>query len=118
YTLEALGVRAITGEGGGLSGFEPDCHGTLVTESGGIVAEFGGVAVALGGGPQRLRARLPRDARDRERGDRRRVRRGRGGVARELRHPDAGLRGRRLARRRRSGRLDAAVLPGAAAVPS
>jgi phenylalanyl-tRNA synthetase beta chain len=47
HTLEALGVRAITGEGGGLSGFEPDCHGTLVTESGAIVAEFGEVAAAL-----------------------------------------------------------------------
>jgi phenylalanyl-tRNA synthetase beta chain len=47
HTLEALGVRATTGEGGGLSGFEPDCHGTLVTESGAIVAEFGEVAAAL-----------------------------------------------------------------------
>ena len=47
HTLEALGVRATTGEGGGLSGFEPDCHGTLVTEKGAIVAEFGEVAAAL-----------------------------------------------------------------------
>jgi phenylalanyl-tRNA synthetase beta chain len=47
HTLEALGVWATTGEGGGLSGFEPDCHGTLVTESGAIVAEFGEVAAAL-----------------------------------------------------------------------
>ena len=47
HTLEALGVRATTGEGGGLSGFEPDCHGTLVTESGAIVAEFGEIAAAL-----------------------------------------------------------------------
>jgi len=47
HTLEALGVRATTGEGGELSGFEPDCHGTLVTEKGAIVAEFGEVAAAL-----------------------------------------------------------------------
>jgi phenylalanyl-tRNA synthetase beta chain len=47
HTLEALGVRAITGEGGALSGFEPDCHGTLVTGSGAIVAEFGEVTAAL-----------------------------------------------------------------------
>jgi phenylalanyl-tRNA synthetase beta chain len=47
HTLEALGVWATTGEGGGLSGFEPDCHGTLVTGSGAIVAEFGEVAAAL-----------------------------------------------------------------------
>ena len=47
HTLEALAVRARTGEAGALSGFEPDCHGTLVIESGAIVAEFGEVAVAL-----------------------------------------------------------------------
>jgi phenylalanyl-tRNA synthetase beta chain len=47
HTLEALGVRATTGEAGRLSGFESDCHGTLVTESGAIVAEFGEVAAAL-----------------------------------------------------------------------
>ncbi len=47
HTLEALAVRASTGEAGALSGFEPDCHGTLVIESGAIVAEFGEVAAAL-----------------------------------------------------------------------
>jgi len=47
HTLDALAVRAGTGEIGLLSGFEPDCHGTLVTESGTIVAEFGEVAAAL-----------------------------------------------------------------------
>src|SRR5215470_12660805 len=47
HTLDALSVRASTGEGGALSGFEPDCHGTLVSESGAIVAEFGEVAAAL-----------------------------------------------------------------------
>src|SRR5437867_3103894 len=47
HTLDALWVRAATGEDGVLSGFEPDCHGTLVTESGAIVAEFGEVAAAL-----------------------------------------------------------------------
>src|SRR5256884_436169 len=38
HTLDALAVRASTGEAGVLSGFEPDCHGTLVAESGAIVA--------------------------------------------------------------------------------
>jgi len=47
HTLDALGVRASTGNAGALAGFEPDCHGTLVTESGAIVAEFGEVAAAL-----------------------------------------------------------------------
>ena len=47
HTLDALSVRAATGEGGALSGFEPDCHGALVSESGAIVAEFGEVAAAL-----------------------------------------------------------------------
>ena len=47
HTLEALGMRTTTGEAGTLSGFEPDCHGTLVTEGGAIVAEFGEIAVAL-----------------------------------------------------------------------
>jgi phenylalanyl-tRNA synthetase beta chain len=47
HTLDALSVRASTGEGGLLSGFEPDCHGTLVSEHGAIVAEFGEVAAAL-----------------------------------------------------------------------
>ena len=47
HTLAALGARAGSGDAGGLSGFEPDCHGTLVTEQGAIVAEFGEVAAAL-----------------------------------------------------------------------
>jgi phenylalanyl-tRNA synthetase beta chain len=47
HTLDALAVRAATGEAGTLSGFEPDCHGTLVAEGGAIVAEFGEVAAAL-----------------------------------------------------------------------
>src|SRR2546428_487093 len=47
HVLEALGVRASTGEAGALGGFEPDCHGTLVTESGTILAEFGEVAATL-----------------------------------------------------------------------
>ncbi|HKQ63653.1 MAG TPA: phenylalanine--tRNA ligase subunit beta [Methylomirabilota bacterium] len=47
HTLAALGVRAGSGDAGGLSGFEPDCHGTLVTEQGEVVAEFGEVAAAL-----------------------------------------------------------------------
>ena len=47
HTLAALGVRAGAGVAGSLSGFEPDCHGTLVTEQGAIVAEFGEVAAAL-----------------------------------------------------------------------
>src|SRR5438874_4822490 len=47
HTLDALAVRASTGEAGVLSGVEPDCHGTLVAESGAIVAEFGEVAAAL-----------------------------------------------------------------------
>ena len=47
HTLAALGVRAGSGDAGGLSGFEPDCHGTLVTKQGAVVAEFGEVAAAL-----------------------------------------------------------------------
>jgi phenylalanyl-tRNA synthetase beta chain len=47
HTLDALGVRAITGDAGALAGFEPDCHGTLVADDGAIVAEFGEVAAAL-----------------------------------------------------------------------
>src|SRR5262247_1314341 len=42
-----LAVRVATGDAGLVSGFEPDCHGTLVTESGAIAAEFGEVAAAL-----------------------------------------------------------------------
>ena len=47
HALEALSVRGGTGGAGTLSGFEPDCHGTLVTESGTILAEFGEVSAAL-----------------------------------------------------------------------
>jgi phenylalanyl-tRNA synthetase beta chain len=47
HTVAALGVRAGSGDAGTVTGFEPDCHGTLVTEQGAIVAEFGEVAVAL-----------------------------------------------------------------------
>jgi phenylalanyl-tRNA synthetase beta chain len=47
HALEALGVRVGTGDGGALGGFEPDCHGTLVTDGGAIVGEFGEVAAAL-----------------------------------------------------------------------
>src|SRR5258705_348176 len=47
HTLDVLAVRASTGEAGTLSGFEPDCHGTLVAERGAIVAEFGEVAAAV-----------------------------------------------------------------------
>jgi phenylalanyl-tRNA synthetase beta chain len=47
HTLDALGVRAITGDAGALAGFEPDCHATLVADGGAIVAEFGEVAAAL-----------------------------------------------------------------------
>jgi len=47
HVLAALAVRAGTGGVGALSGFEPDCHGTLVAESGAILAEFGEVAAAL-----------------------------------------------------------------------
>ena len=47
HALEALGVRVRTGDGGRLGGFEPDCHGTLVTDDGAIVGEFGEVGAAL-----------------------------------------------------------------------
>jgi phenylalanyl-tRNA synthetase beta chain len=47
HTLEVLGGRASTGIGGRLGGFEPDCHGTLVAESGAILGEFGEVSAAL-----------------------------------------------------------------------
>jgi phenylalanyl-tRNA synthetase beta chain len=47
HALEALGMRAGTGAGGRLGGFEPDCHGTLVTDGGVIVGEFGEVAAGL-----------------------------------------------------------------------
>jgi len=47
HALEALGVRASTGDAGALGGFEPDCHGTLLADGGVIVGEFGEVAAAL-----------------------------------------------------------------------
>ncbi|MGH7348154.1 MAG: hypothetical protein ACREK4_24830, partial [Candidatus Rokuibacteriota bacterium] len=47
HALEALSARGGTGEAGVLSGFEPDCHGTLVTDGGAILAEFGEVSAAL-----------------------------------------------------------------------
>ena len=47
HALEALGVRASTGDAGALGGFEPDCHGTLVADGGAILGEFGEVAAAL-----------------------------------------------------------------------
>ncbi|PYN12859.1 MAG: hypothetical protein DME05_20355, partial [Candidatus Rokuibacteriota bacterium] len=47
HVLAALAVPCGTGEAGALSGFEPDCHGTLVTESGAILAEFSEVAATL-----------------------------------------------------------------------
>jgi phenylalanyl-tRNA synthetase beta chain len=47
HALEALGIRGRTGAAGGLAGFEPDCHATLVGESGAILAEFGEVAAAV-----------------------------------------------------------------------
>jgi len=46
HGLVALGVETHTRAGGRLGGFEPDCHGSLVTPSGEIVAEFGEVAAA------------------------------------------------------------------------
>jgi len=48
HTLAALGVRVTTTAGAGaLSGFEADCHATLVRERGAILAEFGEVAPVL-----------------------------------------------------------------------
>src|SRR3989475_3772746 len=34
HLLESLGLRASTGDAGALTGFEPDCHGTLVGDGG------------------------------------------------------------------------------------
>ena len=47
HALEALGLRAGSGDGGALGGFEPDCHGTLTNEGGVVLGEFGEVAAAL-----------------------------------------------------------------------
>ncbi len=48
HVLAALGVAGLTSGGvGRLGGFEPDCHGTLVTGAGDIVAEFGELAARV-----------------------------------------------------------------------
>jgi phenylalanyl-tRNA synthetase beta chain len=47
HVLAALGVEGATHAGGRLGGFEPDCHGSLVTAAGETVAEFGEVAAAV-----------------------------------------------------------------------
>jgi phenylalanyl-tRNA synthetase beta chain len=47
HALEALGLRAGSGDGGALGGFEPDCHATLTGEGGVILGEFGEVAAPL-----------------------------------------------------------------------
>jgi phenylalanyl-tRNA synthetase beta chain len=47
HLLEALGLRAGTGDAGVLAGFEPDCHGTLVGDGGTILGEFGEVAASI-----------------------------------------------------------------------
>jgi phenylalanyl-tRNA synthetase beta chain len=44
HVLAALGVAAQTNTGGRLGGFEPDCHGSWVTEAGESVGEFGEIA--------------------------------------------------------------------------
>ncbi len=43
HVLDALGVHTRPGGPGRLAGFEPDCHGSLVTADGAVVAEFGEV---------------------------------------------------------------------------
>src|SRR5881409_1387733 len=49
HVLDALGVGGLRPGGAGrLAGFEPDCHGTLVTASGAIAAEFGEVSARIG----------------------------------------------------------------------
>jgi phenylalanyl-tRNA synthetase beta chain len=47
HALAALGVEVTTGTGGTLPGFEPDCHGRLITGAGETVAEFGEVTAAV-----------------------------------------------------------------------
>ena len=48
HVLDALGVGGLRPGGAGrLGGFEPDCHGTLVTASGAIAAEFGEVSARV-----------------------------------------------------------------------
>jgi phenylalanyl-tRNA synthetase beta chain len=46
HALAALGVGVTTREGGRLGGLEPDCHASLVDETGDTLAEFGEVAAA------------------------------------------------------------------------
>jgi len=41
HALRALGVTAACRTGGALSGFEADCHGSLVAADGTVLAEFG-----------------------------------------------------------------------------
>jgi phenylalanyl-tRNA synthetase beta chain len=47
HALAALGVDVTARPGGRLGGFEPDCHGSLVTGAGETVAEFGEVAAPV-----------------------------------------------------------------------
>jgi len=47
HALAALGLRAGSGDGGALGGFEPDCQGTLTDGGGALLGEFGEVAAAL-----------------------------------------------------------------------
>jgi len=44
HVLATFGLSAHTRQGGRLGGFEPDSHGTLVTDTGDVVAEFGEVS--------------------------------------------------------------------------
>jgi phenylalanyl-tRNA synthetase beta chain len=46
HALATLGVATRTEAGGRLGGFEPDCHGSLVSAAGEPVAEFGEVTAA------------------------------------------------------------------------
>ena len=46
HVLATFGLSAHTREGGRLGGFEPDSHGTLVTETGAVAAEFGEVSAS------------------------------------------------------------------------
>ena len=47
HALRALGVTASTRAGGTQSGFEADCHGSLVTPDGTVLAEFGEIAAGV-----------------------------------------------------------------------
>jgi phenylalanyl-tRNA synthetase beta chain len=46
HVLATFGLSAHMRESGRLGGFEPDSHGTLVTETGDVVAEFGEVSAS------------------------------------------------------------------------